>query len=128
MEIPVEIVAAIEADVVRYREMRLNAARKKLTPENIDKLQRKRERDYIAHNDLDLINRFVGGESPAKIAASFKFVSEAMVKNAIREWYWNSLNPNWDDPYNDTPYVSVPRYHQERWRSSIFQIREADKV
>jgi hypothetical protein len=45
-EIPPELLAEIEADVQRYRCQRLAAARKRLTPQYLDKLAKRTEREW----------------------------------------------------------------------------------
>jgi hypothetical protein len=121
MDIPADILAEIEADVERYRAARLAKARKRLTPEYQDKLLKAQERQWIRDHRDEIAARFAAGESPSDIAASFKFVSEAMIKNQIYEWLWRALNrchePGFDWEWN---YVGVPKYSE--WRKTIKEL------
>ena len=135
-DIPPEIRAEIERDVERYRNVRLAAARKRLTPEYLDKLARRTE--YQISRD-QIVAWFASGESIETIAATrFRFIKQARIKREIRSWLFDHLNSGseawysreWPsdikERYGGSPpytYMHPPPYSDEDWRKAVLSLR-----
>jgi hypothetical protein len=122
-DIPVEIIAEIERDVERYRNVRLNAARKRLTPEYRDRLAKRGEYQFLNVSRDALVKWFADGETIDAIAGRFRFIKAPRIKQEIWYWLFERLNPWTADPVDPDKYyrsgTSVPRYSDEGWRETV---------
>jgi hypothetical protein len=124
MEIPAEILAEIEKDVQRYREMRINAARKRLSPEQFEKQAKYKEQEWIRGNQEQIVRWFASGESIQDINSRFRFIGKNRIRQEIRAWMLDALRPadfsldslDWDK------WPNPPRFSEAAWRSKVREL------
>jgi hypothetical protein len=120
-DIPPDVMAAIEQDVERYRQVRINAARKRLTPEYLERIAKRAEHEWVRTNREQIVQWFASGESIAEINRRFRFIGKNRVRQEIEAWMVHALRPadfNWDSP-DWSSWPDIPRFSETVWRSKV---------
>ena len=79
-DLPADVLAEIEADVARYRAVRINAARRRLA-------KKSRYVDVTLAEQADIVRRWLGGESMLAIAKSLDW-DPVSISNLLDEFAW----------------------------------------
>jgi hypothetical protein len=117
-ELPPEIMAAIEADVERYRKVRINAALKRQSPKNLQKLAKRHEYEWLRSGRDQIVAWFASGESIKEINSRFKFIGKNRIRQEIESWLLDALNP---DGYKE--WTNVPRFSEQGWRDKVNELQ-----
>jgi hypothetical protein len=118
-DIPPEIMAAIEQDVERYRQVRINAALRRLQPEYLEKAKKRADQEWVRNNRDEIVRMFAAGQSLKQICGRVETIKPNRIRREIRDWLSDALNRDykWDDRYDE--WKSVPRFSEELWRSQV---------
>jgi hypothetical protein len=122
-DIPSDVMAAIEQDVERYRQVRINAARKRLTPEYLERIAKRAEHEWVRANREQIVQWFASGETIAEINRRFKFIGKNRIREEIENWLYDALNPDTNlDTFNWDRWTRPPRFSEQGWRSKVVEL------
>jgi hypothetical protein len=116
-EIPAEILAAIEQDVERYRQLRINAALRRLQPGYLEKTKKRADQEWVRNNRDEIVRMFAAGQSLKQICGRVETIKPNRIRREIRDWLCDALNR--DYKWDDDEWKSVPRFSEELWRSQV---------
>jgi hypothetical protein len=126
MDLPSDIMDEINRDTERYRQMRITAALKRLTPGYLERKKKCADQEWVRNHHGEIVLLFASGESLEQICSRCDTIKPARIKLEIRDWLSDVLNRDfkWNDATSD--WKNVPRFSETEWRQLVNELIAAN--